>query len=46
MRVKEGMADRGESIDEASIAEQLPEQEVGVPLFIPNRDMVESYILS
>ena len=28
MRVKEGMTERGEAIDEVIIAEQLPEQEV------------------
>ena len=27
--VKAGMIDRGETVDEAAIAEQLPEQEVG-----------------
>ena len=27
-KVKEGMKERGETIDEATIAEQLPEQEV------------------
>ena len=28
LRVKEGLVDRGEIVDEAAIAEQLPEQEV------------------
>jgi dynein heavy chain 1, cytosolic len=30
-RIKQGLQDRGEPVDEASIAEQLPEQEVDNP---------------
>lgn len=35
-RIKEGNLERGEPVDEAAIAEQLPEQEVGVDVLLPS----------
>ena len=32
LQVKESMVERGETVDEATIAEQLPEQEVCIAL--------------
>jgi len=46
-RVKQGLVERNEQLEEAAIAEQLPEQEVCDPLFWMFRDdFVASLLMS
>ena len=44
MRVKEGMRERGEQVDESSIAENLPEQEVIFVLICQNFHRAEKML--
>ena len=40
MKVKEGLVERGEPVDEAMIAERLPEQEVSSYFFVKSMNFI------